>query len=276
MAMPANPIYQIPELRPQLWGSAIENYQQPGMSGRWEDVGVQFVPIGCPNVRGVGEDACVQLLWRAPEGFEAPVIFKPFRVEETLQCSTIGGWSPQEINDWAVREARAAFSAALARQVWGGLFQPTNGFLMDGNAHDVTTSDLSPVGALAAVEDALGQRLLGQGMVHVTPGMLVRLQANGGLRFIGDTFYTPSGNIVVADYGYYNTNQQAYIYGSGIVNFVASGIPDSDDQVAVDFAHNQYVAYADGYALAWFEPCPVVKALTNAVTLGTNYGVGIG
>jgi hypothetical protein len=271
MAMPAQPIYEIPPLLPQRWGSAVANYLRPELGEeRWPGGGITYVPLGCPSVRALVEDPCVQLSWAAPEGFEAAVNFAPFRIEETLTCSTLGAWSPEEMELWAKREATPALSVGLARRTMWGAYGPGQSSLA-ANSTDVTLGgDLSVVGALAAVELALGQRLLGQGMVHVTPAMLVRLKAAGAVTMVDDVYYTPTGHIVVADYGYYSDQATAYIYGSGMVSYQAT-----DWQVTTGWktVHNDLIVYANAWAVVWFEPCPLVRAQTNAATPTNNYGV---
>ena len=278
MPMPAQPIYTIPVPEPQLYGRAADIYTEVPMTGedaRWVGGGVTYVPLGCPNVRGVPEDPCVQLTWNAPEGFQNALTFSPFRIEESITCSTLGAWSPEELTQWAKQEARAGYSVALARQVWGGLYGVGQQNLLGATVAEVTIgSDLSVVSALAAVDAALGQRLLGRGLVHMTPDVLVRLWAAQAVMqdLTTGQWLTPTGHRIVADYGYYNSGAggTAYIFGSGPVYYSTTGWEATQ---AWKSTHNDYIVYVSAHAVVWFEPCPLVRAQTNAPTL-TNFGVG--
>lgn len=173
-------------------GQAIDTYlpwnyaptQGDTNQNRWL-AGVTFVPRGCPSITVTEEDPCVTMTWSAPgnaaDDFDTPITFRSFRMEKIIQCSTLGGFTDEELEDWVTAEARVATSYAMARQVWGqGI--GGNADLRD-QADDVTTAgDLTPVGALAAVTGALARRMKGgRGMIHVSPDMLVRLKAAGAI-----------------------------------------------------------------------------------------------
>lgn len=261
--------YRIPTLRPQLWGRAVDNYVDLNLpDDRWMLSKLESVPMGCPTLRAFPEDPCIQVTWGVPEAIQTPTTtFSPFRIEESITCSTLGAWSPDELQEWATKEAQAIYSAALARQVWGGLYT-AGASTLASEADDVTSpTGTTPMDALSAVEYGLGQRLFGQGMVHVTVDVLTRLRSAGVLTLLDGRYYTPSGNIVVADYGYYNTGS-AFIYGSGMVGYDTHGWEVTTGWVR---NHNDYVVYVNTWAVVEFEPCAVVKAATS-VTTPANFG----
>lgn len=280
MALPVGTDYTIPVVKPQLWGRAVDLYDEPGVPGldgvtRWPAVGLQLVPMGCPTTTaGPAADPCaVSFNFAAPDSFQSAVTFKPFRIEESVSCSTIGVWSPEELQQWAESEARATYSVQLARQALYGTFGANTS--LSAEADDVTVaSDLTPVGALAAVEIALGQRLMGSGMVHVNAGMLTRLKSAGALQFLNGQWYTASGNVVVADYGYYAVQGGTdYIYGSGQVHYATTDWTTSIGASVGNGGHNDYYVYVQAWSMVWFEPCPVVKAATNVATTTVNFGL---
>lgn len=275
MAFATSVDYRIPTHRPQRWGSAADNYVDLNLpDDRWAMTGLETVTFGCPTVRAVPEYPCQELTWATPEGFSTTSKFLPFRIEESITCSTIGAWSPEELEDWAQREARAIYSAALARQVWGGDYTvSTSGktvaditeSTLASEADEVTANGTTPLDALASVEYGLGQRLLGQGMVHMTVDVLARLKSTGVVERIGEQYFTPSGHIVVADYGYYNNG---YVYGSGMVGYDTTGFTVNTGWKT---SHNDLIVYVSAYAVVEFEACPVVKAAVSTAT-PANFG----
>lgn len=253
--------YRIPTLRPQLWGAAIDNYVNLDLpDSRWMLSKLESVAMGCPTFTARPSDPCVQSTWGTPEGFQSTTSFSPFRVEESITCSTIGAWSPDELTEWATREARATISAALARQVWAGLYT-IGASTLASEADDVTASATNPLDALAAVEYGLGQRLFGQGMVHMTVDVLTRLVSAGAVKLFDGRYFTPSGNIVVADYGYFHAQAGQFIYGSGMVGF---DMAEWDVSQAWKADHNDYIVYVNTWAVVEFEPCAVVKSAVTA------------
>lgn len=270
MAMAAATTYEIIPQPPQLWGRAADNYVERDLGdARW-GLDLQIVPAGLPSIRGFNPDPCVEIAWATAEGFAAALTWSSFRVDESVTCSTLGAWTPEELNQWALNEGHQVYSAALARQVQYGSYGAQRS--LSTVAADVTAGAVTPIEALAAVEYGLGQRLLGQGMVHMDVGMLTRLQSGGGLRFVDGRWYTASGNIVVADYGYISPDSaDVYIYGSGIVSYVTNEFRVLETGWTP--SHNDLTARVTADAMVWFDPAPVVKARTNVAPIQNNVGV---
>lgn len=280
MAFATSVNYRIPTLRPQLWGRAVDNYVQlDSGDDRWPMTGIESVTMGCPTITARPEYPCQELQWGTPEGFPTTAKSLPFRIEEAITCSVQGAWSPDELEEWALREARAVYSAALARQVWAGIYTvstPAGGAFpqmtestLASEADDVSAAGTTALDAVAAVEYGLGQRLLGQGMVHMTVDVLTRAVAAGAVKMVDGVYYTPSGHIVVADYGYFNDGSgSSFVYGSGIVYYETT---EWNVTTGWNPTHNDLIVRVSAYATVMFDACPVVKATVTSVT-AANFG----
>jgi hypothetical protein len=270
MPMAAATTYQIPTVFPQRYGRAADLYLNPDLGdARWT-LDMQVVPAGIPTIRGFNPDPCVEITWALGENFTAADTWTSFRLDESVTCSTLGAWSMDELNEWALREGRNVFSAALARHVQTGAYGAAKSLAAE--ADDVTAGSVTPTDALAAVEYGLGQRLMAQGMVHMDVAMLTRLASAGAIRLIDGVWYTASGNIVVSDYGYVSGDgADVYIYGSGFVSYVTSGWRTLE--TGWNPVHNDAVARVTTDVIAWWDPAPVVKARTNVAPVQNNVGV---
>lgn len=269
MPMAAATTYEIPTVFPQQWGRAADLYIERDWDPRF-GLDLQVVPAGIPSIRGINPDPCLEITWAVGEGFTAADTWSAFRLDESVTCSTLGAWSQDELNAWALREGRNVYSAALARNVQIGAYGASRSFVSE--ADDVTAGSLTPTNALAAVEYALGQRLFAQGMVHMDVAMLTRLAAAGALRLVDGRWYTASGNIVVSDYGYVQGDGgTAYIYGSGMVSYATSEWRTLE--MGWNPVHNDLIARVTADAITWWDPAPVVKAATDVAAINNNVGV---
>lgn len=269
----------LPELLPL--GQAIDNYltftynpvQPDDHATRWL-AGVTFVPHGVgTSVRISTEDPCVQLVnsFSAAQGFGDPVTFRPFRIDNAITCSDLGGFTQSQLETWILEETRSLESWDLAREVWG-LGGPSPS--LRSTADVVTTGDVTPVGALAAVVSGLSRRLKGaRGMVHVSPDMLIRLDANGVIYTRNGRLETLTGHVVVADDGYDGSGPsglalgESWIYGSGPV-YARMSPPDAPGEWWESFneVHNDFVAQVSRYGIFVFEPDFVVGASATVAT----------
>lgn len=266
-------------------GQAIDNYStftyspvQPDPNGtnRWL-AGVTFVPHGVgTSVLVQTEDPCVQLLnsFAARQGFGDPVTFLPFRIDNSITCSMLGGFTQEQLEMWILEETRSLESYDLAKQVWGtGGPNPT----LRNTADVVTTADVTPVGALAAVVSGMSRRLKGsRGLVHVTPDMLVWLQAAGAVRTVSGHFEVAAGHRLVADDGYDGSGPAglalgtSWIYGSGPVYAKLSSPQDPAEWwESFNEIHNDFNAQVSRYGIYVFEPDFVVGAAATVATTST-------
>lgn len=281
IAAPQIQSFAVPERLP--YGLAVDTYSQlplnwvqadgGGGADRWV-LGVNFVPRGIPTSTDVGiEDPCVVLenSFATPQGFDTDVTFRAVRTDNAVTCSTLGGFTQDELEAWIEAESRALESYDLARHVWGT--GGPNPDLRD-QADTITTGDVTPVGALAAVVGGLDRRLKGgRGLIHMTTSMLVRLVSAGAVVQRAGEWQTPNGHRIVADPGYDGSapaGQQlgvSWIYGSGPVYFRASEfVAPGQWWESFNRVHNDLVAQVSRYFLYAFEPAYVVGAQSDVGT----------
>lgn len=180
--------------------------------GRWQG-GWEFAPEGCGTSQGGrtavdcfgGTDAL------DPEDNLGKVGGEPFAVWAADRCSTFG-YRARDYIGRARRQLAAIESFQIAEELWEGSLngEPSlagqtidNRPLVDPSSDTVTDGPTSPTGALAMLVDGLGKCGAGrQGMIHVTPQLLVHLSTVGAIYRDSGAWYTPMGHLVVADDGY--------------------------------------------------------------------------
>ncbi|MCD6056557.1 MAG: hypothetical protein K0R44_29 [Thermomicrobiales bacterium] len=283
MPVLAPQIQSLPIPEPLPIGQAVDLYsmlplewvQGPDSnSDRWL-AGVTFVPRGISTSVNLTplEDPCITLenSFGTVQGFEAPATFLPFRVENAITCSALGGFTQNELEQWILDETRSVESFDLAKQVWG-LGGP-NLDLRD-QADVITTGDVTPLGALSAVVGGLDRRLKGRrGLIHMSTAMLVRVVAAGAVTFRNGQYETAGGHRIVADAGYDGSAPagqilgQSWIYGSGPVYYRMSP-PEAPGLWWESFkrSHNDFVAQVVRYGLFAFDPAFVVGARSDVAT----------
>jgi len=207
---------EAPQARPPRYGllaaaPTVDDADLRVLAGGWK-----FQPEGC-GLSGRDSVACagnvgVMDVAAGPGQVDGEAIW----IWAGDECSTFGF----EARDWqgrARRQLAAVESFELAAELWdgdvsqgaddaegGGDDLPNRWLAMAGAASDtVTTEPTAPTSALACVEQALGEAMRGQqGMVHVTPQVLVHLVADQLVTRQGNVWTTPMGHVVVADAGY--------------------------------------------------------------------------
>lgn len=201
--------------------------------------------------------------------------FHPYMVYSTNQCNTWGLGRALEATERSARSVRqllAAESYVIEQELWGNGLGTTNPDLVNPKiqsptATTLTTGPITIVQALAAIEDALGD--CGKGgryMIHMRPGMLVRLLADGGgelARREGNYYLSPMDNIIVPGRGYNGgapggapaTADAEWIYATSMVS-VRRGPIHTIDQIVetVDRKTNTHVILNERWVLAAFDP----------------------
>lgn len=194
----------------------------PGL--RWEG-GYTFQP---EVVRGAGVfDPC-------DNGNEDPpdrpdlVTNVPFGVWAGDVCSTFG-WEAADYEGRARRALDLMQSEQVAHEFWTGTQSDIsnwgNQHLADQAAADVYGESLTPLGALACLEQGLAdyQGNL-RGMVHCSPQVLSYWAQNYYIRREGNLWLTPLDHIVVADAGYDGSGPDGQPAATGNVWAYATGM----------------------------------------------------
>ena len=243
---------------------------------RWVG-GVAFRSAGCIFPDGVNlGDPCANPERETAEGWDLQDddgealdhLFSAFGIDASASCPAVGGWRPERLLAYVQRRTELIRSVRLAAQVERGLYTADDTPFLADSPTDVSTADVTPVGALANIEEGLATKLgAGLGMIHLTPGLATRLR--GALVFDDSGARTVSGHTVVIDPGYVgaspSTNAavagEQWIYGSGIVAYKASDLSIQGTlSDSFDIERNVQHVTARLTALAAFEPCSVVAA----------------
>lgn len=191
----------------------------------------------------------------------------------------------------ARRQLAATESFQLAEELWTGSASlaavpdlPNRSLArVAGESDTLTTVANSEANALACIEAGLASALFGaQGMVHVTPQVLVHLMAQQLVRREGTVWVTAMGHIVVADAGYDGSGPggvaagaSQWVYGTPMI-YVRLGpvttIPESLDDAqgwaqAMTRATNDVVVVAGRLAgYRWANHCAHVAAEIDVPT----------
>jgi hypothetical protein len=246
---------------------------------RWIRAGVALPTWGCPQLEGLGEpaDICVP----QESAFEPNMTlddldcadFGPFHVRVQLEHKFVQTYSREELVEFLQSFALLHRSRIIAKEAMTANLTSNDSLV--SVADTLTGIDLSAVGALAAVEEGLAQRIgNGIGMVHMTPGMTVLVK--GALTADGNDLRTPSGHLVVADAGYAGgapgagavTEGESWIYGSGPVYLETTPLL-FNGAIAENYVMSTNTGTIDiqQYGILAFEPCSVVAAKVTATVI---------
>lgn len=274
-----------PPLYGLLLSARVGSNQAPGDTGpaepnRWEG-GFGYAPENCGGVIAV--DACV------PGDLDDDLPDNPDTVESRPVYLVAGDrCSPIDLTrDWqgrARRQLNAGTSARLARELWTGELAQAqtpdypNAYLASADADVLSGAPLSPVNALACLEQGIAEAANGQrGMIHATPGTVTVWNAGGALRREGNLLLTILNTIVVPDAGYPGSSPDGddaasgsvWAYGTTMVDvrlgeiqfhqMATSGRPNISAR-NLDRSANTVTVYAFRAASATFDPCAHVAA----------------
>lgn len=264
---------------------------------RWQG-GFEFAPEACSDGGRTGVECWGGTAVIDPAANPRMVGGEPFAVWAADACSTFG-YRARDYVGRARRQLLAIQSFQIAEELWEGSLngEPSMGGQVIANtpltavgSDTVTNGPTSATGALAQLVDALGQCGQGrQGMIHMTPQLLVHLAALGAVFRDGGLWVTPMGHIVVADDGYPGSGPGAtpvpagasqWMYGTSMMFVRLSPIetlpnlPDDDTTnpsgwpAAVDPRTNDVLVIAQRLAaVEWDQCCHVAAEVDLAVPL---------
>lgn len=186
--------------------SSAEVITEP--DSRWES-GVSYEPEMCGNDRTGTMGVCnltSQSKTVALGGGAVDV--ESFIVWAGDSCSSFGFAS----RDWqgrARRKLAACESRLVERELWRGELSRghapdwPNKYLAHSDSDIVTTSQTTPLNALACLEQALAECNCGsQGMIHATPQLVTHWASQQLVRREGNKIFTTLGTVVVPGSGY--------------------------------------------------------------------------
>lgn len=265
---------------------------------RWE-AGFQFAPEGCGSSGRTAADCFGGTDVLDPDDNPGTVHGDPFAVWAADRCSTFG-YRARDYVGRARRQLAATESFQIARELWSGSLNGESGMqgsdidnrpLTHPGSDTVTTGAVNPEVALALIVGALGECGMGrQGMIHVTPQVLVELNNAQAIYRDGANWYTPMGHLVVADDGYTGDGPGAdggtpasssqWIYGTSMMRLrlspvqVVPELPDDDTTnprgwpAAVDPHTNDVLVIAQRLAAVnWDHCCHLAAQVDVAVPL---------
>lgn len=206
----------------------------------------------------------------------------PILVVGSDRCSTLDRAREREALDRARRHVDAVLSHQLEAVLWTGEAEgdetPEGGdrpHLADGTATVLTSgTGIDPVAGLALLDQALTACLHGQqGMIHITPLLLVYLAHANAVRYAEDRWLSPNGHVVVAGSGYPGTGPRPgdppgalpaapnllaippvdqFAYASPMVHVL---VGDDDALTDVDREVNTRTVRVERPAAAFYAPC---------------------
>lgn len=266
--------------------------------GRWEG-GFEFAPEGCGTGGRTAVDCFGGTEELDPDTNPGVVGGEPYAVWAADRCSSFG-YRARDYVGRARRQLAAIESFQIAEELWEGSLngEPSlggqaidNRALVDPASDTVTDAPTSPTGALAALVAGLGQCGQGrQGMIHVTPQVLVHLAAVDAIYRDSGAWYAPMGHLVVADDGYTGAGPGAnggvpasssqWIYATSMLRVRLGAVqtlpdlPDDDTTnpsgwpAAVDPQTNTVLVIAQRLAaVTWDECCHLAAEVNLSVPL---------
>lgn len=268
-----------PPARPPLYGliAVAPEWAGDGDIRELAD-GWTFQPEGC-GVSGRLPVACEGNTTEMERG-ERPAVVEgtPVWLYAGDEC-TAAGYAQRDFLGRARRQLAATESYQLANELWTGTAVADNRSLAGDAAESdtVTTAASSEANAMGCLEAGLANALFGQqGMVHVTPQLLVHLVGQQLVLRSGTTWVTPMGHIVVADAGYDGSGPggvaaaaSQWAYATPMVQVRLGPVmttPDNLDDargmaVALDRSINDVVVWAGRLAgYRWVSECAHVVA----------------
>lgn len=245
--------------------------------GHWQASGIEWEDFLCtPGVTGF-IDECPPAT-----GFTKPAernnLFcqaEPFVVVGSYDCSTVGR-PIDEAFEIARQRLLSWEGRAVEEILWTGI--GANGpispsFAFGNDSCDIAPVDLAPggsvdaVSAIAQLENALGDTLACEGVLHVPYGFAAYLIDHRLLERVGDEYFTPTGYRVVLGQGYPGSGPAnvpadpgtTWLFGTGPLILARSNVMMVPDGIAegVNRSVNNVTVraerfYAVGFSCALF------------------------
>lgn len=135
--------------------------------------------------------------------------FGPFTVYLPVTCNTFSSRPDDEFRARATAAFEAKEGWAVERELAQGIGQPLNPFLGDINADVLSGVALTPMEALALLEDAIADTAEG-GMIHADPGTVIAWASTYLVFESGQNMRTAVGTPVAVGRGYRNARVQGH------------------------------------------------------------------
>lgn len=189
----------------------------------------------------------------------------PFAVYAFDWCT----WAERD-RDWQGRARRlleATQSHSIAKELWGGAIAAAVGnvnvwFAKQNASTALDPGTVTPAVAVELVDEYLADALTnGRGAMHVTPRVLGRLVANDMVVRENGQWFTPMGNIVIADGGYsgayHGDAGPGWVYASTVPEIVLGPVEVTSLEAgggSFDHSNNDVKVWAQRDVLVMHEP----------------------
>jgi hypothetical protein len=192
--------------------------------------GLNWLSDSCPDWQGF--NPCAELDENPPEGTTGLVHVVPVGYRVGFECITLSGRDFE--TERARRQADRIASYVVARELWtgalsdldpydlpnGGAADQTNPALEDVEAGNQLAAVADPLGAIAELEAATADALLG-GPVFIHGSIATIGRVADHLERVGNELRTKTGAVVIPDAGYPGTGPagtgSGWLYGTGPV-----------------------------------------------------------
>lgn len=263
---------EAPQAKPPRYG-VVAAYPSINDQSKWQN-GITLTPEACAPGASGGVSCAADLPDMHTGGGTNPdtVEAESFVVWAADQCSALAS-TGRDFEGRARRALAASESFELAAEIWDGTTGASGRRFTDGTADTVTAAAVAADVALGLLEWSLGVCNRGrQGMIHVTPQVLVGMVKDSLLTNAGGLWLSPMGNIVVADAGYSGAapngaaaSTSQYAYATSMIALRLGEVELLGDQLVdtVDFRVNTRRVVAWRPAVFEWDECCLLAAEVN-------------
>jgi hypothetical protein len=279
----ANPLFVVPapNVDPLAVGTLLDAAQRPAsndFADRWM-AGITWQPRPARDHKRSAVDTCNPADFTNPAyACTTAITQTAFQIYDAFNASSLDH-TPEIIDGYLTDRVRIQFSAAIGQELHTGT--ASGGRSLASTAHAPSqkafgAAAVSVVSGLAILEEELAHTLYGgQGLIHMSPGLVGLAAQNNGLRFIDGQWYTAMGHRVVADAGYIDTKEPTgqaasavgteWMYASGPVTLFSTNpeLMGGSANEYMDMTRNKFVRWLNAYALLQFDPAPVTAVLVS-------------
>jgi hypothetical protein len=245
---------------------------------RWMN-GITWQPRPSRALSASAVDTCNPADFVNPNYACVPAIEQSaFQIYDAFNASALDH-TPDIIDGYLSDRNRLQQSAALAAELLTGAASGGRSLSSTATAPAMRAFGSAAVSVqqgVAILEDDLARTLYGgQGMIHMSPGLLGLAIQNAGFSFRDGEWYTALGHCVVADAGYVDAKEptgltasaamKEWMYASGpvVLGSTAADLLGGPANEFMDMTRNKFVRWMSSYAILQFDPDPVTAVLVD-------------
>lgn len=258
--------------------SAVTVLPADGVAERWMN-GVTWQPRPTRALSVSAVDTCNPADFVNPNyACVAAIEQSAFQIYDAFNASALDH-TPEIIDGYLSDRDRLQQSAAIATELLNGAASGGRSLASTATAPAMRafgTAAVTVQQGIAILEDDLARTLYGgQGIIHLSPGLLGLAIQNAGLSYRDGQWYTALGHRIVADAGYVDAKEPAgqaasaamkeWIYASGpiVLASTASELLGGPANEFMDMTRDKFVRWMTSYAILQFDPDPVTAVLVD-------------